>query len=160
LSKAVLILNLGTPAEPTVKGLREFYRYFFADPFVFDMPAWGRWMLRNLVVIPFRAPKTAKQYETIWQEGGSPLKVYSDRLQQNLQESFGKDGTLVRVGMAYSQPFIAETMGQLEKAGVTELLVIPLFPQYSTATTKSVFHAVNKCLENWRQQPRIKFVPD
>ncbi|MEX2131045.1 MAG: ferrochelatase [Pseudohongiellaceae bacterium] len=160
LRKAVLILNLGTPAEPTTKGLREFYRYFFADPFVFDLPAWGRWMLRNLIIIPFRAPKTAKQYQTIWLEGGSPLKVYSDRLLKSLQQAFHKDGVLVRAGMGYSQPFIAETMEELEKAGVNEIVVIPLFPQYSTATTKSVFHAVNKCLERWHVQPRIKFVPD
>ena len=62
MKRAVLLLNLGTPAEPTAKGLRTFYRYFFADPFVFDMSAVARWLLRNLIILPFRAPKTAKKY--------------------------------------------------------------------------------------------------
>ena len=75
MAKAVLLLNLGTPAEPTAKGLREFYRYFFADPFVFDMNPLGRWLLRNLIILPFRAPKTAKKYASIWTADGSPLKV-------------------------------------------------------------------------------------
>ncbi|MCH8264621.1 MAG: ferrochelatase [Proteobacteria bacterium] len=62
MSKAVLLLNLGTPAQPTAKGLREFYRYFFADPFVFDMNPLGRWLLRNLIIMPFRAPKASKEW--------------------------------------------------------------------------------------------------
>ena len=104
MSKAVLLLNLGTPAEPTAKGLRDFYKYFFSDPFVFDMNPLGRWMLRNLVILPFRAPKTAKDYATIWMDDGSPLKVYADRLQASVQkayESAGED-VLVLNGMAYS----------------------------------------------------------
>jgi len=65
MSKAVLLLNLGTPAAPTVKGLRDFYQYFSSDPFVFDINPVGRWLLRNLIILPFRAPKTAKDYASI-----------------------------------------------------------------------------------------------
>ena len=146
MTKAVLLLNLGTPAAPTTKGLRDFYKYFFADPYVFDMNPLGRWMLRNLIIQPFRAPKTAKAYASIWMEGGSPLKVYADRLQQSVQAAFAAagDDVVVLNGMAYSAPFIGESMQALEAQGVNDILVLPLFPQYSTATTASVFHGVKQ----------------
>jgi len=162
MTKAVLLLNLGTPAEPTAKGLRQFYKYFFSDPYVFDMNPLGRWLLRNLIIQPFRAPKTAKDYAGIWMEGGSPLKVYADRLQQNVQAAFTATGedVLVVNGMAYSAPFIGETMADLERQGVRDILVLPLFPQYSTATSASVFHGVRKAASHWKTPPNLQFVND
>lgn len=162
MSKAVLLLNLGTPAEPTAKGLRDFYKHFFSDPFVFDMNPVGRWLLRNLIILPFRAPKTAKDYATIWMEEGSPLKVYADRLQASVQSAYTSAGedVLVLNGMAYSQPFISEAMAELESKGRDEILVLPLFPQYSTATTASVFHEVKKEAAKWKTPPNLQFLND
>ncbi len=162
MSKAVLLLNLGTPAQPTAKGLREFYRYFFADPFVFDMNPLGRWLLRNLIIMPFRAPKTAKKYASIWTDEGSPLKVYANKLQASLQLAFNTAGEEVLVvnGMAYSEPFIGQAMAELERRGVTDILLLPLFPQYSTATTASVFHGVKAAATRWQQLPNLHFVSD
>jgi len=162
MSKAVLLLNLGTPAEPTTKGLRAFYKYFFADPFVFDMNPFGRWLLRNLIILPFRAPKTAKNYATIWMDDGSPLKVYADRLQQSMQAAFDAEDedVLVLNGMAYSEPFIQQAMQELEHKGISDILVLPMFPQYSTATTASVFHGVQQAANKWKQRPRLKFLDD
>jgi len=158
MSKAVLVLNLGTPAEPTAKGLRDFYKHFFADPFVFDIPPLGRWLLRNLIILPFRAPKTALQYQAIWTENGSPLKVYTDLLQQSLQAAVAD--IPVVVGMGYSDPFIADSMAQLEQRGIRDIVVLPLFPQYSTATTASVFHGVKQAAQKWTDKPRLHFVDD
>ncbi len=162
MSKAVLLLNLGTPAEPTTKGLRDFYKYFFSDPYVFDMNPLGRWLLRNLIILPFRAPKTAKDYASIWMEEGSPLKVYADRLQSSVQSAYRETGedVLVLNGMAYSEPFISQAMAELEAKGRDEILVLPLFPQYSTATTASVFHEVRQAAEKWSTRPRLQFVDD
>jgi len=162
MSKAVLLLNLGTPAAPTAKGLRDFYKYFFSDPFVFDINPVGRWLLRNLIILPFRAPKTAKDYASIWMEDGSPLKVYADRLQFNLQLAFEEAGedVLVVTGMGYSQPFIGEAMQELERLGRNEILVFPMFPQYSTATTASLFHEIDQCAAKWKSVPQLKFIYD
>jgi len=162
MSKAVLLLNLGTPAEPTAKGLRDFYKYFFSDPFVFDMNPLGRWLLRNLIILPFRAPKTAKDYATIWMEEGSPLKVYADKLQASVQSAYENAGedVLVLNGMAYSQPFISESMAELESRGIDEILLLPLFPQYSTATTASVFHGVKQEAAKWKTPPNLHFIDD
>lgn len=155
-------MNLGTPAEPTAKGLRDFYKYFFSDPYVFDMNPVGRWLLRNLIILPFRAPKTAKDYATIWMDEGSPLKVYADRLQASVQDAYNSAGedVLVLNGMAYSQPFISEAMAELESKGRDEILVLPLFPQYSTATTASVFHEVRQEAAKWKTAPKLQFIDD
>jgi ferrochelatase len=162
MSKAVLLLNLGTPAAPTAKGLREFYKYFFADPFVFDMNPLGRWLLRNLIILPLRAPKTAQKYASIWTADGSPLKVYADKLQASLQLAFdaANDDVLIFNGMAYSEPFISQAMAELERRGVSDILVLPMFPQYSTATTASVFHGVKAAAAHWQQTPALHFVDD
>lgn len=162
MSKAVVLLNLGTPAEPTASGLREFYRYFFADPYVFDMNPVGRWMLRNFIILPFRAPRVAKDYAKIWMDEGSPLKVYADRMQASVQQEFEAAGekVLVRNGMAYSQPFVSEVMAELEREGVREILLLPMFPQYSSATTESIFAEVKKAAARWQNAPTLHFVDD
>ncbi|HAJ75673.1 MAG TPA: ferrochelatase [Gammaproteobacteria bacterium] len=160
--KAVLMLNLGTPATPTPKGLREFYRHFFADPFVFDFNPLARWLLRNLIILPFRAPRVARDYASIWMKDGSPLKVYADRMQTNVQAAFDASGEEVMVlnAMAYSEPFITQVMSELERRGIEEIVLLPMFPQYSTATTASVFDRVKKSVSKWEMEPRLIFVDD
>ena len=162
MSKAIILLNLGTPAEPTAKGLRDFYRYFFSDPYVFDFNPVARWILRNLIILPFRAPRIAKDYAQIWTEHGSPLKVYADRLQSSVQEKFEESGesVIVESGMAYSQPYIWDVMRELQSSDVTEILLLPMFPQYSTATTASIFDQVSKAAKKWDQEPSLVFVND
>jgi len=162
MTKAVVLLNLGTTSEPTTKGLREYYKHFFSDPYVFDMNPVARWALRNLIILPFRAPRIAKDYATIWTDEGSPLKVYADRMQASVQAEFDKQGSsvLVRNAMGYSKPFISDTMAELEEAGVKEVTLLPMFPQYSTATTESVFAEVRKAAAKWKTAPRLNFVKD
>ena len=162
MSKAVLLLNLGTPSEPTAKGLREFYRYFFSDPFMFDFNPIGRWILRNLIILPFRAPRIAKDYERIWLDEGSPLEVYAKELQASVQNAFDDEGSdvIVANAMAYSKPHVWDTMADLESKGVREILLLPMFPQYSTATTESIFHQVEVAAEKWRKKPTLQFVSD
>lgn len=162
MTKAVVLLNLGTPAEPTPEGLREYYRHFFSDPYVFDFNPLGLWLLRNLIILPFRAPRIAKDYEQIWMDDGSPLKVYADRMQASVQQAFNAAGedVLVRNAMAYSKPFVAETMAELEQAGATEIVLLPMYPQYSTATTESVFNDVRQAAKKWQVAPKLHFVND
>lgn len=162
MKKAIILLNLGTPAEPTAKGLRAFYKYFFSDPFVFDFNPVGRWLLRNCIILPFRAPRIARDYAQIWMDEGSPLKVYADRMQASVQAQFDDTGgdVIVLNGMAYSEPFVAQSMASLEQQGVDQILVLPMFPQYSTATTASVFHSVNKAAARWQKPPTLHFIND
>lgn len=160
MNTAVLILNLGTPAAPTPRALRDYYSHFFADPFVFDFSPLGRWALRNLIIKPFRAPKAARQYARIWMEGGSPLQVYTDRLRDSLATALAPAGIPVFLGWAYSRPFVADAMAQMQAQGIEEILVLPLYPQYSTATTESAFHAVRESARGWSKQPQLTFIKD
>ena len=162
MSKAVLLINLGTPAEPTARGLREFYRCFFADRFVFDINPIGLWLLRNLIVLPLRAPRTARDYAGIWMEEGSPLQVYSERVRQGVQEKFDAAGSdvTVRIAMAYSKPLIADSLSELEREGRDEILVFPMYPQYARATTESAMHSVRSAAASWRQAPNLRFIDD
>lgn len=162
MKKAIILLNLGTPAEPTARGLREFYRHFFSDPFVFDFNRAALWLLRNLIILPFRAPKIAKDYAKIWTEHGSPLKVYADLLQRSVQQKFNESGAeiIVENGMAYSEPYIWDVMSKLEVRNVNEILLLPMFPQYSTATTASIFDQVAKAAKKWEKEPSLRFVND
>ena len=157
-----MLINLGTPAEPTARGLREFYRYFFADRFVFDINPIGLWLLRNLIIMPLRAPRTARDYAGIWMEQGSPLKVYSERVRRGVQEQFDAAGAdvAVRIGMAYGRPFIADTLAEFEREGRDEILLLPMYPQYAVATTASAFHAASHAAAKWRRAPKLRFVSD
>ncbi len=93
---------------------------------------------------------------------GSPLKVYADRLLHSMQQAYDEAGedVLVLNGMGYSEPFIWDTMAEFERRGVRDILVMPLFPQYSTATTESVFHGVRESAKKWKEAPNLKFVDD
>ncbi len=160
MSKAVLLINLGTPAEPTARGVREFYRYFFADRFVFDINPAGLWLLRNLIVKPLRAPRAARDYAGIWMDEGSPLAVYSERVRRGVQAKFDAAGAdvAVRLGMAYSKPFIADTMAELEREGRDEILVFPMYPQYARATTESAIHSARSAAASRRRAPKLRFI--
>lgn len=160
--RALLILNLGTPSSPTAKGLREFYRYFFADPYVFDISPLSRWFLRNFIILPFRAPKTARDYEKIWLDGGSPLFVYTNQLRIRLQDTLdpARGRFRVFVGMGYSEPFITDSMQEIEELGIRDIMVVPLFPQYSTATTESILHGVTEAAKKWKESPRMTVIKD
>ena len=95
-------------------------------------------------------------------ENGSPLKVYADEMEASLQKSFDQQGNhvLVRTGMAYSKPYVWDAMAELEAAGATEILLLPMFPQYSTATTASVFNSVEVAAKKWVKPPKLHFVDD
>ncbi len=162
MKQAILLLNLGTPASPTAAGLRKYYRRFFADPFVFDFNPIGRWLLRNFIILPFRAPRVAKDYESIWMDEGSPLQVYANRMQQSVQASFDaeQEPVLVRNAMAYSTPLVSEVMAEMEAEGVERIVLLSMFPQYSSATTESIFHAVKQAAQKWKSQPQLHFVDD
>jgi ferrochelatase len=95
-------------------------------------------------------------------DAGSPLKVYADKLRDSVQEAYDKAGVdvVVRNGMAYSSPYVWDAMAEFEKLGRDDILVLPMFPQFSTATTASVFHEVKKAASKWSEPPTLKFVDD
>ncbi|AWV97857.1 ferrochelatase [Arcticibacterium luteifluviistationis] len=153
----VFLVNLGTPDSPSTPDVRKYLREFLMDGRVIDIPYIQRWMLINFIIAPFRSPKSAKIYKELWTEEGSPLKIYGEANEKQLQELLGKE-YIVKLGMRYQNPSMEKGLLELRKAGVKKIIVIPLFPQYASASTGSVYEEVSRILSTWQSIPDLKIV--
>lgn len=149
--RGVLLLNLGTPAAPTTPAVRAYLREFLMDEQVIDLPFLPRWLLVNTIIAPFRAPKSAHAYASIWTEAGSPLLVHMNALVEALQARLGRP---VALGMRYGAPSIDLALDRV--GAVDELDVVPLYPQYATATTKTALDALFAALARRRRVPAVR----
>lgn len=138
--KVLLLVNTGTPDGPDRKSVKKYLSEFLNDPLVVDIPWLLRKILVNFIIVPFRAPKSAELYSRLWTEEGSPLKVNLQKLAEKLQQKM-KDEFLVIACMRYGQPSIRSALQEIPDGA--EVTVLPLFPQYATATTGSVIETVN-----------------
>ena len=132
----VLLLNLGTPASPAVPDVRRYLREFLGDPKVLTMPSVIRRLVLNLWILPFRPRKTARAYAKIWLEEGSPLMVHGRGLRDAVATELGK-GFHVELAMRYQTPDIGTALKRMDEAKVQKIVALPLFPQYSEASTGS-----------------------
>src|SRR5580765_2221448 len=150
--RALVLVNLGTPAAPTAEAVRRYLAEFLADPRVVQLPRLLWWPLLNWVILPRRSPLVAHKYASIWTEEGSPLAAYTRRLAARLQLTMPQ--WRVTSAMRYGEPALARVVDDLIAAGVREVTVLPLYPQYSTTTTGSVEDVVAKLRE---RHPQIAF---
>lgn len=161
---AVLLVNLGSPDAPTTAAVRRYLKEFLWDPRVVNLPRFLWWMVLHLLVLPFRPQKSAKAYKKIWQKKGSPLRFLTQQLAKKVSEQFVKpmDGKQYSINcvMRYGQPSLAKQLAQYKKKPINELIVIPLYPQYSSTTTASVYDEVFKHITQWRHIPNIRVVSD
>ena len=157
--KGVLVANLGTPAAPHRREVAVYLREFLSDPRVVDLPRWLWLPLLKLVIIPLRAGRSAAAYASIWTAAGSPLLVNSQAIADALDTHLGANAT-VRLAMRYGQPAVTEVLRELRDAGVDELTVLPLYPQYSGATTATLYDAVDAALVRLDWHPRQFRVQD
>lgn len=153
----VLLVNLGTPDTPNTPDVRKYLREFLLDKRVIDIPAPARYALINGIIAPFRAPKSAKVYKQLWTERGSPLLYHGLDLKKKLQESLG-DRYYVAFGMRYQSPSIKSALEELRAQSVERIIVLPLFPQYASASTGSVQDKVMELVKDWWVIPSINFI--
>ncbi|RDV14106.1 ferrochelatase [Pontibacter diazotrophicus] len=153
----VLLVNLGTPDSPSTPDVRKYLREFLLDKRVIDINAVARYALINGVIAPFRAPKSAKIYKELWTERGSPLLYHGLDLQKKLQASLG-DRYHVAFGMRYQSPSIKAALEELREQSVDRIIVLPLFPQYASASTGSVQDKVMEIVKDWWVIPNISFI--
>jgi ferrochelatase len=158
LHTAVLLVNLGSPDAPTPAATRRYLREFLTDPRVIELPRWLWRPILELAILPRRPKASAAKYAQIWTEAGSPLTVATRQLAEGLQALWGESGPLVRWAMRYGNPNVRDELVSLQQAGVRRLLVVPLYPQYCASTTGSVFDAVTRVLQRWRDVPEVRFV--
>lgn len=144
--RGVLLVNLGSPEEPTPTAVRAFLDEFLGDPYVVDLPRRRWWLIRKLVVLPLRGRSSARLYRTIWDEDGSPLITWSRRQAEALEAALA-DGTPVRTGMRYGAPTIADGLDELVEAGCRDVLAVPLFPQRSRSSYDTAVAALRRAAE-------------
>jgi ferrochelatase len=157
MKTGVLLINLGTPDSPSTADVRRYLTEFLNDPRVIDINPIGRFLLVNGVIVPFRAPKSAKLYQQIWTPAGSPLLVNSLRVKQLLQDKLGAD-YLVELGMRYQNPSLDLALETLRKAGATKLIILPLYPQYASSSTGSSVEKALRLISNWEVTPSLKII--
>jgi len=157
---AILLCNLGTPDEPTTSAVRRYLKQFLGDPRVVEIPRAVWWLILNLVILPTRPRASAAKYATVWTAEGSPLKVWSEKQSRMLEGYLGERGhrVMVRPAMTYGIPAIPTVLDEMKAAGITRVLVLPLFPQYSATTTACFSDAVFGWSRRIRSLPEFRFV--
>ena len=153
VTNGVLLMNIGTPDEPTIESVRVYLREFLLDPDVIDIPAALRHLLVRGFILRTRPRKIAPSYQSIWMEEGSPLRVYTQRMTDALEKILNE--TPCEVGMRYGNPSIRLGLEKLREKGVERLLLAPLFPQYAQATTVSSLKCANEELKKMNWAPEI-----
>ena len=155
---AILILNIGTPDSPAVPAVRRFLSEFLNDARVIDIPWLLRKILVNMIIVPFRAPKSAQLYQKLWTEKGSPLLYHGLSLQQKLQQRLGGD-FLVELAMNYQSPNIKVVLKRVIEQNVDRIVLFPIFPQYASSTTGSINEKVFRLLATEPKIPGIVSIP-
>lgn len=158
---AIVLVNLGTPEAPTAPALRRYLKQFLSDPRVVEIPRPIWWMILNGIILNTRPAKSAAKYASIWMEGGSPLKVYTERQAKLLQELLDQRGLgelRVEWAMRYGAPGIQDTLDRLKRGGVQRILILPLYPQYAASTTASVMDEVADWIKRTRNLSELRLV--
>ncbi len=157
----VLLTNLGTPEAPQKGPLKTYLRQFLSDPRVVEVPRLLWYLILNGIILNIRPARSAAAYRRIWTEQGSPLLVHTQaqamELQANLHEKLGET-VVVDFAMRYGEPALDTKIETLLKQGIRRLLVLPLYPQYSGATTASTFDAIAADFTRRRWLPELRFV--
>ena len=156
----VILVNLGTPDEPTAPAIRRYLREFLSDPRVIEIPKLLWWPILNGPILMARPRKLVPRYKSVWMEGGSPLMVYTQRQTEGLRQLFAQRGLAIEVetGMRYGEPSIKNAMLRLRERGCEHLLVVPLYPQYASSTTATVVDEVARVASHMRDQPALRFI--
>jgi protoporphyrin/coproporphyrin ferrochelatase len=161
----ILLINLGTPDEPTPSAVRRYLKQFLSDPRVVEIPKFIWWFILNLIILNVRPAKSAKKYQSIWMKEGSPLRVYTECQTQMLRGFITeKRGTRINsplkieFAMRYGNPSIESAIDKLKAAACDNILVLPLYPQYAASTTGSTIDELGRVLSQLRNVPGIRFV--
>lgn len=155
----VLLTNLGTPDAPTPSALRRYLKEFLWDPRVVELPRPLWWLILNGIILNIRPRRSAAAYKEVWTESGSPLLLHTKAQAEALSRRFSRDrSVVVEFAMRYGSPSIASVVQRMQENGVRRLLVLPLYPQYSGATTGSTFDALAEDFTRRRWLPDLRFV--
>ncbi|MGY8927641.1 MAG: ferrochelatase [Flavobacteriales bacterium] len=153
----VLLIQLGTPDSPSTKDVRRYLSEFLNDPRVIDLPWLGRKLLVNGIIVPFRAPKSAKIYKELWNFGNgiSPLISNTNSLRKKLQDRFEGDNVDVHIAMRYQNPSMYDVLEEMRKENYDKIIILPLFPHYASASSGSAIALAMKIIGQWWVIPEV-----
>lgn len=157
---AVFLIQLGTPDSPKLSDVRRYLSQFLNDPRVIDVPWLLRKILVNLIIVPFRAPKSSKVYKELWDlgKGISPLMTHTENLKAKLEQKFDKENVHFFMAMRYQNPSIEDVLREVQSGYFDQIILLPLFPQYASASTGSAIEAFMDEVRKWWVIPEIKII--
>lgn len=160
MKTGILLVNLGTPNAPTSGAVKRYLKQFLSDKRVIDLPSWKWQPLLNWIILPKRSPRVAKLYQSVWTETGSPLLTIAKHQQNELQQRFTQLGydVVLEVAMTYGEPSMTTAVDRLIANNVQKIIVLPLFPQYSSTTTAAVFDAFTATFQQRRNLLPFEFI--
>lgn len=158
----VLLINLGTPDSPKTSDVRKYLREFLNDPRVIDINPVGRYVLVNGIIAPFRAPKSAKVYQQLWNMWGgkSPLLTYGDKLRDLVQLKLSQQNVTVEFAMRYQNPSLDSVLARVQKARYDRIVIFPLFPHHASSTSGSAIEKAVNIISSWWVVPEVKIITD
>lgn len=151
------MINVGTPDSPKVSDVRKYLSQFLNDPRVIDIPWLARKLLVNAIIVPFRAPKSAKLYQEMWTDDGSPLLIHSRNFRDGLQQRLGDDYQ-IEMAMRYQSPSIEDGLEKIRKNNPDRIIVLPMYPHYASSSTGTCMQAVMDITSKWWVIPEMVFV--
>ena len=158
MKKAVLLINLGTPNAPTILSVWKYLRQFLMDPRVIDIPFLLRYILVNFIIIPSRVSNSTKEYKKLWGKFGlSPLVSFAEKLTVKLNTKFQNEADFY-YAMRYQNPSIDSVLAEIYSKNYEELVILPLYPQYASASSGSTIEHCNKIINGWWNIPKIKII--
>ncbi len=155
----VLIINLGTPDRPSRKAVAKFLAEFLGDGRVIDLPYLFRKLLVNLIIVPFRAGKSAEMYRQLWTKKGSPILYNTQKLSNKLQKQL-PDKYEVFMAMRYGKPSMDEILLEIEAKQFNKLIIVPLFPQYASSTSGTIIEKALKIISRRNYVPELKIISE
>lgn len=155
MKTGILIINLGTPDAPTPSAVGRYLREFLGDARVIDIPWLPRMLLVNGIIAPIRKYRSSREYKKVWTEKGSPLLLYGEELLEKLRHRFVDDDVTVEFAMRYQSPSMDDVLERMHKANYDRIILLPLYPQYASATTGSTLEKAFKIISKWYVIPEI-----
>ena len=152
---AILLMNVGSPDDPTKKSVRRFLTQFLNDKRIIDLPWLLRKLLVNLIIIPFRIKKSTQLYQRLFDKKGSPLIYHSEELKEKLQKKIG-EGFSVFLGMRYGNPGFRDVISEIKSQGFQQIALVPLFPQHAMSTSETAIVAAKAEIK--RQNIKAKII--
>ncbi len=159
MSSAILLINLGTPTEPTPAAVRTYLKEFLSDPYVVEIPRLPWWIILNCFILPKRGKESAARYAAVWTKEGSPLRFHTEKQMKLVRGYLGerkRTDVMVDYAMRYGEPSIKSQLSVFKEKNVNRVLLLPLYPQYARSSTATAIDAAKAALGNLNFQPQLR----